>query len=166
MKMLGWIALVALVLLAFFAVANWALLTAPATLNLIALDVQGPLGLILLGATLVLVGLFAVYALSLRTTALVETRRHMKELEAQRKLAETAEASRLTGLSSQLDEAFARTRALIDETRLQTLARNDALEASLMKAINETSNALFANIGQVDDKLDALSPRSSGAGKV
>ena len=33
MKLLGWIALIGLVLLALFAVANWSLLTAPATLN-------------------------------------------------------------------------------------------------------------------------------------
>ena len=158
MKTLTWVTLAALVLLALFAAANWTLLAAPATLNLLALDVQGPLGLILLGATLVFVALFAVYTLSLRTTALIETRRHMKALEAQRALAETAEASRLAALASQIEQSFARAYALIEEARTQSIARSDALEASLRKALEETSNALFANIGQLDDKLERRLP--------
>lgn len=156
MKILGWIILAALVLLALFTVANWALLAAPATLDLLVVTVQGPLGLILLGATLVFIALFGVYTLSLRTTTLVETRRHIKALETQRELAEKAEASRFTALGSQLEREFASTRALIGESLAKDIARTDALEASLARALNDTSNAVFANIGQVDDKLDRL----------
>ncbi len=159
MKLLGWITLIALVLLALFGVANWTLLTAPATLNFLAFTVQGPLGLILLGATLGFVMLFAIYAVSIRTSALVETRRHLKELEVQRKLAEQAEASRFTALGAQLEGDFARVQTGIDEARAEILRRSDSLEASLLKSVNETTNALFANVGQVDDKLNRLASR-------
>jgi uncharacterized integral membrane protein len=157
MKALSWIILVALVLLAIFAAANWALLTAPAPLNLIVATVDGPPGMVLLCAIVLFVVLYTVYALSVRTTALIETRRQMKALESQRELAETAEASRFTALGSRLDEEFARLRALVDETRTQSLGRAEALEAALAHKLDETANALFANIGEVDDKLDRLS---------
>ena len=104
MSFLLWITLAALLLLFFFSIANWALLTAPAALNFLAFTVQGPLGLILLGATLVFIALFAVYALSLRTSALVDTRRQTRALEAQRELAEHAEASRYTELRTHFDQ--------------------------------------------------------------
>lgn len=156
MRTLGWIALAALVLLALFAVANWSLLAEPATLNFLAFDVRGPLGFILLGVTLGFVALFTLYALSLRTSALMETRRHLKELQAQRELADRAEASRFTTLGSQLEQELARMRAQIDASRNEGLARADALDASLKEALNETANALFAHMGQIDEKLERL----------
>jgi uncharacterized integral membrane protein len=158
MKALGWIIIVALVLLAFFAVANWSLLTAPATLDFLAFTVQGPLGLILLGVTVGFATLFAIYALSLRTSALVETRRHMKELQAQRDLADRAEASRFTTLGTSLEQEFARVRALIDEARGEARDHTKAVEESVRSALAETANELFAHIGEIDDKLDRLSP--------
>ncbi|MGZ8211715.1 MAG: LapA family protein [Burkholderiales bacterium] len=160
MRTLGWIVLGGLVLLAFFALANWPLLTAPATLNFIAFTVQGPLGLILLGVTVAFAALFAIYALSLRTSALVETRRHLRELEAQRELADKAEASRFTALGVQLEREAERLRAIVDATRAEMKQRADDLEASLKASFTETGNALFANIGQIDDKLNRIAPRS------
>src|SRR5690242_8909162 len=100
MKVFGWILLVALVLLAAFTMANWSLFVAPATLDFIVFSVQGPLGLVLLGVTFVFIALFALYALSLRAGALVDERRRTKELEAQRALADNAEASRFTALKT------------------------------------------------------------------
>ena len=162
MKVFGWITIVALVLLAVFTIANWSLFTAPATLDFLVLSVQGPLGLVLLGVTLAFVALFAIYALSLRTTALVEQRRHMKALEAQRALAEKAEASRLAALADQLTDECARLRGLVEESRGQAFARADALEKSLVQSMNDTANALFANIGQIDDKLERLALTGRG----
>jgi len=156
MKLFGWITLVALVLLALFAVANWTLLTAPATLNFLVFNVEGPLGLILLGAALVFAALSLVYALSLRTSALVETWRHVKELEAQRKLAEEADASRFTALGAQLGLESAGMRAAIAEGHAEVRRHTDSLERSLLKSLDETANALFAHVGEVDDKLDRL----------
>lgn len=156
MKLFGWITLIALVLLALFAAANWILLIAPATLNFLVFTVQGPLGLILLGAALVFAALSAIYALSLRTSAFVETWRHVKELEVQRKLAEEADASRFTALGAKLEQEFTSMRTAIDEGRAETQRHADSLGQSLLKSLDETANALFAHVGEVDDKLDRL----------
>jgi hypothetical protein len=160
MKVLAWVTLIALVLLGFFAIANWSLLVEPAPLNFLLFTVQGSLGLILLVATLAFVALFAVYAVSIRTTALVETRRHLKELEAQRDLADKAEASRFTALSNQLEQESTRLRAAIEATRAEVLNRADALEDAVAKSLNEATNSLAAHVGQVDDKLNRMSTDS------
>jgi uncharacterized integral membrane protein len=156
MKVFAWIALLALALLTLFAAANWSLVTAPASLDFLAFTVQGPLGLILLSATLLIAALFAIYALSLRTSSLVESKRHAKALELQRELADKAEASRFTALGTELRQECAELRNAIAQTRADTMHRVDTLEASLKQSLGETANALFANIGQVDDKLNRL----------
>ena len=154
--------LVALLLLAVFTLVNWAVLSAPATLSFIAFSVEGPLGVILLGAMLILVVLFVVYALTLRTQMLVESRRHNQELQAQRKLAEAAEASRLAELRAQLEGDFARLRGAIGELDGQMARHEDALRRSL----DEAANGLAAMVGEVDDKLDrALGLNSTEEGK-
>jgi len=136
MNILGAIILAALFLLAVFTLANWSVLTEPTTLSFVAFHIDGPLGVILLGAMLVLVALFALYALTLRTHMLMESRRLNQELQAQRKLAENAETSRINEL-----------RTLID-------ARMDAAEQSMKLAINEAANSLAALVGEMDDKID------------
>lgn len=163
MLVLGWISLLVLILLALFAVANWTVLTAPASLNFLAFTVEGPLGLILLGVALALVALFAIYALSLRSSALFESRRHTKELEAQRKLAYDAETSRYIALGTHIDEQFAHVRSALDATREELLRRVDALEKSVAQSLSDTTNSLSACVGEVDDKLDRLAPQSGNA---
>ena len=69
MKLLSLLTAITLAMLGFFAAANWGLLMASASLNLLMMQVDGPLGAILLGATLVFGALFGVYVLSLRTAA-------------------------------------------------------------------------------------------------
>ena len=153
MTPLGWLLSLVLVLVAIFAVANWTLLTASATLNFLLFSVEGPFALVLFGAIVVFAALFALYALSLRASALLETRRHLKELGAQRRLAEEAEASRLAALSAQIEREFAAMRASI-QAREEMDQRSSELERDLGRRIDETSNALFANLGEIDDKLE------------
>lgn len=71
MNILGAITLAALFLLAVFTLAHWSVLTESTTLSFLAFNIDGALGVILLGATLVLVALFALYALTLRTRMLM-----------------------------------------------------------------------------------------------
>lgn len=136
MNFLGAIILAALLLLAVFTLANWSVLTAPTTLSFVAFNIEGPLGIILLGVTLVLVALFVLYALTLRTNMLMESRRLNQELQAQRKLAESAETSRINELRTRID------------------ARMDEAEQSMQLAINEATNSLAALVGEMDDKID------------
>jgi len=136
MNILGAIILAALFLLAVFTLVNWSVLTEPTTLSFVAFNIDGPLGVILLGVTLVLVALFVLYALTLRTHMLMESHRLNQELQAQRKLAESAETSRINEL-----------RTLID-------ARMDEAEQSMKLAVNEATNSLAALVGEMDDKID------------
>jgi uncharacterized integral membrane protein len=131
MSPLAWIVAVALVLIALFAVADWTLLTAPASLNFLLFTVEGPFGLALFGAIVVFAALFAVYAVSVRTSALLETRRYVRDLEAQRKLAEDAEASRLTQLRAEVKQELAAVRAALDGARAEVINPCDRLEQGL-----------------------------------
>lgn len=156
MKVLGAIILVAILLIAVFSIANWSVLTAPTTLSFITFDAQGPLGVILLGVMLTLAALFALYVLSLRTAMLVEARRHTRELEAQRKLAEIAEASRLLELRTEIGQEFAQLRGSLD----QVGERFGSMADALRKNLDETAGGLAAHIGEIEDKLDqALAAR-------
>jgi len=155
MNILGAIILAALFVLAVLALANWSVLTAPTTLSFLVFDIEGPLGIILLGITLVLVALFALYALTLRTNMLMESRRHNQELLAQRKLAESAETSRISELKTQIEREFAQLRGVIGATD----ARIDKVEQAMKQSFEETTNGLAALVGEMDDKLDRVLAR-------
>jgi uncharacterized integral membrane protein len=86
-----------------FAALNWGAFLAPTTLSLGVAQVQAPLGLIMLGLVAVLGALFLAYVVYLQSSVLLETRRHAKELQAQRELADQAEASRFTELRTYLE---------------------------------------------------------------
>ena len=150
MNSIGIVILLALFLLAVFTLANWAVLSASSTLSFIVFDIEGPLGVILLGAMLVLVALFVVYALTLKTAMLMESRRHNQELEAQRKLAETAEASRLSELRTQIEREFAQLRDAIGAGD----GRMDSHEQAMKQSLNEAANGLAALVAEMDDKID------------
>ena len=158
MNFLGVVILVVLLLLAVFSLANWPVLSAPATLSFIVFDVEGPLGVILLGAMLVVVGLFTLYALTLRTNMLIESRHHNQELQAQRKLAETAEASRLSELRTQIEREFADVRATVGEVSGQI----DRNEQSVKQSLDEAANGLAALVAEMDDKIDRALARNAG----
>jgi uncharacterized integral membrane protein len=150
MNFIGIIILLALFLLSVFTLANWAVLSASSTLSFIVFDVEGPLGVILLGAMLALVALFVVYALSLKTSMLMESRRHNQELEAQRKLAETAEASRLSDLRAQIEREFAQ----LHDAIVGVGGRMDSHEQAMKQSLNEAANGLAALVAEMDDKID------------
>ena len=154
MKILGPLIVAGLVLLGIFTLANWSLLTTPTALSFVAFSLKAPLGLILLGATLLFVGLFTAYVLILRTGMLMDARRHARELQAQRLLAEKAEASRLNELRGQLDSEFSQLRARAEKSHADLSVRIEAMEQALRNAIDESNRSLSAYIGEVEDKLD------------
>ena len=65
---------------------------APTTLSLVFTTVDAPLGLIMLAAVAFFTILFLVYLAYLQATVLLDARRHSRELEASRSLADQAEA--------------------------------------------------------------------------
>jgi len=116
---------VVLVLVGLFAVINWNVFSALTPISLGFTTVQAPLGLILLGTIVFLCVLFTVWVIVLQAGSLRDARRQTKELQAQRDLADRAEASRFT-----------------------------ELRADLLARIDESANATAAQIAQLEDRLE------------
>ena len=85
--------LVVLVALGIFTALNWTAITTPTDLHLVFRRVQAPVGVILLAFTAGVTLLYAVFLTWIEASAMLEGRRFTRELQAQRQLAETAEAS-------------------------------------------------------------------------
>jgi uncharacterized integral membrane protein len=136
MKLLGALGILVMGLLAAFVIANWSVLVMPVEVSLLVATINAPAGIILLGATTLLLVLLGAYTLTLHTSTLLEARRHAKELREQRLLADQAEASRFTELNTAMLKEFAELRAAMQQTTLDSV------------------NSLAAAIGEVEDKLD------------
>jgi len=114
-----------LVAVGLFAAINWGVFTALTTISLGFTTVQAPLGLIMLGLIVFLCVLFTVWVIVLQANSLRDARRQTKELQAQRDLADRAEASRFT-----------------------------ELRADVLRRIDESANATAAHIAQLEDRLE------------
>lgn len=145
--------LVVLLLLAAFAALNWPAFTAPTPLNLLLLQVEAPLGVIMLAIVAVLTILYGLLVMGIETAALLETRRHTRELEAQRQLAEEAESSRLAELRRYLETELGRLHTLPGEVTKPLVARLAQSEEAIRADIERTGNTLAAYIGELEDRL-------------
>jgi uncharacterized integral membrane protein len=143
-----------LVAIGGFSALNWNAFLTPTSLNLGLAEVQGPLGLIMLGALVMVAAVFMVYILYLQTTVLLDTRQHTKELQSNRKLADQAEASRFTELRGFLETELKRQLAQDAESRAAVVARIDQLERDLRTAVEQSGNSLAASLGELEDRLD------------
>jgi biopolymer transport protein ExbB/TolQ len=110
--------------------------------------------LVLLGMLVLLCGLFAVFAGYLQTTTLLEARQHARELQAQRKLADQAEASRLAELQNLLNSALLRLEQQSQENRSAVQARLDQMEQNLRAAVTQEGTTLSTYIGELEDRLE------------
>jgi hypothetical protein len=137
--------------IALFAAANWGAFTAPTTLRFGFGTVDAPLGLIMLGLTALLAFVFLVFIIYLQTTVLLEGRRHARELQAQRDLADQAEASRYNQLRQFLETALDTNAQQTDRARAEILGKLDQLDRELRSAIEQSGNTLSAYIGEVED---------------
>ena len=139
--------------LAIFAALNWSAFTAPTTLWLGVGTVEVPLGLIMLGVTGLLAFLFLVFVTYLQTTVLIEGRRHARELQAQRELAEQSEASRYSQLRQFIEVELQKLGAQGERRWAETQARLDQRDRELRVSIEQSANTLAAYIGEVEDFL-------------
>ena len=114
--------LVGAAIVAFIGV-NWSAMTVPTDLNLIFTEIRAPLGLVLLGLMALLSAVFVGLIAYTQGTVLMETRRHAKELSAQRELADKAEASRFTDLRAHLDREVTRLSESIANNTRATASR-------------------------------------------
>lgn len=146
--------LAVLALIAVFTAANWGVIMAPTKVSMLVTDVQAPLGLILVSITLLLTALFLIFVVYLQTNVLLDARRHSRELQAQRQLADKAEASRFTDLRGYLDTELRRIGDQVAESRTVTIERLGQVEREMRTAVDQAGNTLAAYIGELEDRLD------------
>lgn len=145
--------ILAIVLVAAFAALNVDEFTRTSVLSLGVTTVQVPLGLVMLVLLAMAVLLFLATTLYMQSSNLLETRRYGKELEAQRDLADRAEASRFTELRNYLEAQAmaAQKRETANATVMaERLAQTQSL---LMQRLEQSDNTTAAYIGQLDDAL-------------
>jgi hypothetical protein len=147
-----------LALLASFAVLNWSAFTAPTALWLGFVEVQAPLGLVMLSVTATLCALFLIYILFQQAGLIFEARRFARELKAQRELADTAEASRFTELRSFLVAELDQLQRQRNDDASAVSQRIAQMEQRLHDALGDTARTLAAHLGEVEDKLDRAVP--------
>lgn len=158
MKVRALVLLGVLGLFLIFMVLNWTTILAPTTLNLGVADVNAPLGLVMLGMIAVLTALFLVFFVYLQTSVLFEARRHAKELQTNRELADKAEASRFTELRQFMDAEIQKQASLQAESKASLLTKLDVLSADIHRAIDISGNSLSAYIGELEDRLETKFP--------
>ncbi len=154
MKLPTLLLLLVLTVIVVFAAVNWSVITAPTTVSLLVSDVQAPLGLIMLGLAVLVTVLFLIYVAYLQTSVLLEARRHSRELQAQRELADKAEASRFTDLRIYLDTELRKLGEQVAESRVGVTARIDLAQQDLRTTLEESGNSLAAHIGELEDRLE------------
>lgn len=136
------IVLVVLLLVASFLVLNWGAITAVAKFSLVFTTVEAPVGLVMLSIIVLLAATFAGYVIVWQGASLLDARRRDKQLQAQRQLAEQAEASRFVALRDQIREEFARLADRIAQA-----------EEGVRAEIRDSGNSLAASLGEIDDRL-------------
>ncbi|RDI10060.1 LapA family protein [Comamonas sp. AG1104] len=136
-------------LIAVLAAFNWTALSTPATVSLGLTEIQAPLGVLMLALTILLSVFFIAYVLWMQGSVLLEARRHAKEMQAQRDLADKAEASRFTELRSVLEALHARDKE-------EVMARLDVLEVHLVQRAQESDNSTAAYVGQLEQQVHQI----------
>ena len=153
--------LLACIAVVIFVGLNWEEMNRPTDLTLIFTDIRAPLGLVLLGIMALLAALFVTVMVYTQGAVLVETRRHAKELAAQRELADKAEASRFTDLRAHLDKEMERVTQSIDLQKQETLSRIDRAEIGLRERpvedeLSRLAQALEAHNRDLHSRVDRL----------
>ncbi|WP_020167834.1 MULTISPECIES: LapA family protein [Methylotenera] len=158
MKVRALILLGVLGLFLVFMVLNWPTIMAPTTLNLGITEVNAPLGLVMLGMIALLTALFLIFIVYLQTSVLFEARRHAKELQTNRELADKAEASRFTELRQFMDAEIQKQAVIQAESKSDLLTKLDGLSVDIHHAIDVSGNSLSAYIGELEDRLESKFP--------
>jgi predicted lipid-binding transport protein (Tim44 family) len=149
----------AFVLLAAFASLNWNAMAAPSTLRIGFAEVSAPIGMVMLAFTALISGFFILYIVLLQAGTILESRRLMKEVKAQRELADTAEASRFTELRSVLEGELRKIEAQGAASNRAFSARVEQSEREMQDRLSDATGSLSAHLGEIEDKLDrALVP--------
>jgi uncharacterized integral membrane protein len=141
-----------------FALLNWPAFTAPATLSLVFGTVQAPVGLVMLGVVILLGAMCLSYLIYLQGSALMDSRRHARELQAQRELVDKAEASRFTEMHRFITAELRRIEDMHADTRALLATRIEEMEQRTRRTLEDTGNSLSAHLGELEDRMDRAQP--------
>lgn len=154
---------VAIVLVVGFAAQNWPEFQRTAPLNFGVVVSSAPLGVIMLGVLLLTLVVFLVSSAAQESRHLVEHRRYSRSLEAQRDLAEKAEASRFSELRQYFDTH-------LRESRQRDAVVGTEFEKSMLQSQRELRNqleqinrTLVGQLADLESRLDARLPRQPAA---
>ncbi len=142
MRFRSLLAIIVSVAAAAFFIINWGVFAAPAKLNLLITVVEAPVGVVMLVLFALAILVLSSYVGVWQGTLLLEFRRQAKELQSQRALAESAEASRFTELGH-----LVRTEIAGSDQRLA--AALDAIRAEL----RDTEHSIAATLAEMDDRF-------------
>ena len=144
---------IAILLVAGFVALNVDEFTRVSPLSLGFTTVQVPLGLVMLGLLISTLVIFLASTLYIQSKNVLEARTHTRELNAQRELADKAEASRFTELRTYLEAQVLAEQQR--ETALGTvLADRFAQQQQVLLArMAQMDNTLAAYMGELDQRL-------------
>lgn len=133
---------VAALVVAALAALNWPEFTRAEPLSFGVVTATVPLGLVMLTLMAVVLAVFLVSSAIQESRYLLDHRRHSRALQAQRELAEKAEASRFTDLRQHLD------------THLREVRQHDQVVATeFEKRLMNTNNELRAQLERMHQML-------------
>ena len=138
------------VIVAGLAALNWGEVTRTSRLNFGLILTDAPLAGILLAILAVTLAVFLVSSAIQESRSMLAWNRHAKELQAQRDLADKAEASRFTDLRQHIDSAYQRDSLNNGEFEKSMLQSHRDLRAQL-DAMNRT---LLARLAQLEARVD------------
>jgi uncharacterized membrane protein len=142
--------IIVVVTTAAFLFINWRVFSAPSNWNFLIGTIEMPIGVVMLGLLAVVILAFAIYVGIWQGTILMDYRRQSKEMQAQRTLADDAEASRFTQLTTLMRDEMSKL-----EKRLET-----ALDA-VRGQVRDTENSIAATLAEMDDRLQRATNRDT-----
>ncbi len=134
--------LIIIAVTAVFLFLNWHLLSMPARFNFLLGAIEIPMGLVIVGLLTILGLAFAIYMGVWQRGVLNDYRRVSQELRAQQQLADGAESSRFTALSTLMKEELAK----LDQHLAQELQ-------ALRGELQVTENSISATLAEMDDRM-------------
>jgi hypothetical protein len=142
--------LVAAAATSVFLLINWRVLAAPANFRFLVGSADIPIGVAIIGLLGLVVLACAIYVGIWQGTVLAEYRRQSKELQAQRVLADNAEASRFTELTT-----------LLREEMFKLHQRLELPLEALRVEVRDNERSIAATLAEMDDRLQRAMNGSS-----
>jgi hypothetical protein len=145
----------ALVLVGAFAALNWTEFTRTTPLNFGLFATDAALGMVMLAAIGITLIVFLLSSALHESRMMFDSHRHAKALQAQRDLAEKAEASRFTDLRQQLDTHLRenRQREAIAQTEFEKSMVQSQRE--LRNQLEQMSRTLAGRLGELEGRIEA-----------